>query len=160
MGVVMNLWTLHFDGLCEPRNPGGWRVWSWTITGENIDRWGSDCRRPNPGNTNNRAEWYALGVGIKSVCDLISEIDKPESLVIKGDSKLVISQLNKEWECRNPHLIQCRDKALNLLGGLLIPWTGVWIPREQNHKADSVGRETYKSQTGSYPRERMKAAIK
>jgi hypothetical protein len=24
-------WTLYFDGLCEPRNPGGWMCYGWAI---------------------------------------------------------------------------------------------------------------------------------
>jgi ribonuclease HI len=150
----MTTWILNFDGSCEPRNPGGWMVWAWVLTGCGEDRWGSDHRKPHRENTNNLCEYYALGVGVKAVRELMAGNEKPDLLLIRGDSQLVIHQLRDEWDCNSVKLRECLTKILGLLGELGIPWEAEWVPREQNTRADAIGREHYREITGSTMRVR------
>lgn len=140
-------WTLHFDGLCEPRNPGGWMVWAWTLE----DQQGTGYARPHHENTNNKAEWYALGCGLSGVQNRIETDGKPMRLNICGDSMLVIKQLNNEWRCNNAHLRACRDRCHSLLNNMRIDWEAWHIPRDQNSRADELGRQKFREVAGFDP---------
>lgn len=141
-------WTLHFDGGCEPTNPGGWMTWAWTLDANGVDFTGSGVRPPMPSNTNNVAEYFALGFGLKKVRELIDGgAGTCDRLVIRGDSRLVIHQIDRLWACRNPRLCDLRDRCHELLLGVN-RWRAEWIPREQNERADALGRAALAEATG------------
>ena len=157
----MNDAILNFDGSTEPRNPGGYATGGWVlkINGGLGGGFGwleaSDslffCR--GKGATNNVAEWSALGYGLRWLLD-----NKPPmtSLIIRGDSQLVIYQLTGEWQCNAPHLIKLRDRCREILAQLAeqtgVAWTAEWVPREQNEEADALSRAAYERETGKiYP---------
>ena len=141
------IWTLYFDGLCEPQNPGGWMVWAWALD----DRTGSGFANPHTGNTNNKAEWYALGCGLVAVGERIKAAGKPIRLNICGDSMLVIKQLNNEWRCNDAHLRACRDRCFCLLNEMRIDWEAWHIPRDENRVADNLGRRKFREVAGFDP---------
>jgi ribonuclease HI len=68
--------------------------------------------------TNNEAEYDTL---IAALRDLIGRIEnagrRPEefSLEIRGDSALVINQLQRRWRAREPRMAERRDRCLQLL---------------------------------------------
>ena len=63
----MSIWTLYFDGLCEPRNPGGRMCWAWILDAGEHSTQGAETDPPVAHNTNNVAEWMALGYGIRAI---------------------------------------------------------------------------------------------
>lgn len=134
----MMSWVIHFDGCCEPINPGGTAAYGWTIHSEPdgliVDS-GSGVVGKGPGMTNNVAEWAALEAAVKAFVDAGLEGD----LTIWGDSNLVINQLTGRWQCKKEHLAQARDRVLALLRGK--EWKAAWIPREQNEEADALSKE-------------------
>ena len=78
--------------------------------------------------TNNEAEYRGLIQGLGTIKEGVrSKVD----LKIFGDSKLVINQINRDWQTKSPQLRIYRDKVLDIL-----PWFGsweaVWVPREEN----------------------------
>lgn len=151
-------WVLYFDGLTEPKNPGGVSAWGYTLhrPGEPpITGKGSIEARPE--NTNNRAEYVALGIGLHKVLDLIKGGAKCRNLFIFGDSKLVVCQLNGTWKCNLPHLQKLRDRCLELLKAAGVKWEADWIPREQNVEADELSKDAYRELTGHEPPERGRA---
>jgi ribonuclease HI len=146
---------LFFDGGCEPRNPGGRMMSAFVIIDDHgTEHTGAITTDPAPTNTNNLAEWTALGIGIRKALELA---ETPIALEIRGDSKLVIEQLCGGWACNTPHLRRCRDRCRELLTYSRIErWAAKWIPREQNERADQLGREAYRKAEGQYPPERKK----
>ena len=132
---------LHFDGGCEPRNPGGvsaagWIVW---LDGEEVDRGHRIVREGGPLSTNNYAEWCALGLGLRS----IQGNHHGHDLLIRGDSQLVINQLNRTWACRKEHLRVLRDRCLQILADMDINWRAEWVRRDLNAEADAETAKCY-----------------
>lgn len=149
----MGQWIMHFDGLCA-KNPGGVLAWGWSLTDpDGVERaFGSEGRRPRPEHSNNVAEWYALGVGLKSVMSVIEEFGIP-ALLVRGDSSLVITQVTGVWECHDPKMLILRDRVWNLQNRIAIPVSYEWIRREMNARADELSRAGYREITGTDPPE-------
>ncbi|XP_050877616.1 uncharacterized protein LOC127081401 [Lathyrus oleraceus] len=87
--------------------------------------------------TNIMAEYEACIYGIEVAIDL-----RIKYLNVNGDSALVISQINGDWETRHPNLIPYREHVMKL-----IPYfeeiTFDHIPREENHLADALATLAY-----------------
>jgi ribonuclease HI len=82
--------------------------------------------------TNNEAEYKALIAVAEQLVHL--GID---NVAIKGDSQLVVNQVNGEWNIKHDHLFRLCSRAENILEN--IPnWTLIWIPREKNQQADKL----------------------
>lgn len=130
--------TLFFDGLCEPRNPGGIATFGWQLLDEQgeVIQEGNGVEARGPRATNNVAEWSAVEHGLRAAAGL-----RPESLEIHGDSQLVINQLTGRWRMHAVHLRPYRDRCLGLLKG--IDWQARWVPREENEAADALSRKAY-----------------
>lgn len=60
-------------------------------------------------------------------------------VVVKGDSMLVVKQINREWKTKNAALRSPRAQAQELLA-LFETWRVEWIPRQENRRADELGR--------------------
>jgi ribonuclease HI len=81
--------------------------------------------------TNNEAEYAAL---IALIAGARSRgLDEIE---IRGDSKLIVSQVNREWKINKPHLRVLAKEAWDLMKGMKVNL--VWIPRDENHLADKL----------------------
>ncbi|MDR3332451.1 MAG: ribonuclease HI family protein [Synergistaceae bacterium] len=81
--------------------------------------------------TNNVAEYEAL-------LRLLREVRSRgiKRLEIRGDSKLVVSQVGRKWKINSEHLRELAVLAWDIMAGMEINL--VWIPREQNKIADSL----------------------
>ncbi|XP_050896218.1 uncharacterized protein LOC127102948 [Lathyrus oleraceus] len=81
---------------------------------------------------NSMVEYEACIYGTEDVMDL-----RIKYLEVYGDSTLVISQINKDWETHHPNMIPYREHMMKL-----IPYfeeiTFDHIPREENHLADAL----------------------
>ena len=60
--------------------------------------------------TNNMAEYGACIFGLKDAIDL-----GIKSLIVFGDSALVISQIKGEWDTKHPNLVPYKEHVLTLL---------------------------------------------
>ncbi|XP_058775661.1 uncharacterized protein LOC131649933 [Vicia villosa] len=101
-------WTLVFDGASNA-----------------LARICFDC-------TNNVAEYEACIYGIEAAIDL-----RIKNLAVYGDSALVISQINGDWETRHPNLIPYKEHVVKL-AQYFDEITFDHIPREENHLADAL----------------------
>jgi ribonuclease HI len=136
------LMELYFDGLCEPKNPGGIACYGWLITRASATLVsGHGVATSGPGATNNVAEYAALIAGLEALGQMnISQV------TVKGDSQLVINQVNGEWTVRSPNIIPLYQKAIGLVERLVeqgYELRFIWVPREQNTAADALSREAY-----------------
>jgi len=78
------------------------------------------------GITNNQAEFNGLIFGIQAL-----NRKKEVNLNIIGDSKLVVNQVSRKWECKNQELKKLRgvvDDLLNEVGS----WKIKWVSRDKN----------------------------
>ena len=152
------IWAVYFDGVCDP-NPGGPMAWGFAIDPQNGDLvTGNGIGRWHAGNTNNVAEYYALGHSVKRVVDMLQSPVAPKfsGLHIRGDSQLVCNQVNDQWQVKSEHLAQLHRRVLQLLAETGQPWRLEWVPREQNELADKLSREAYRNLTGHPPCEYVK----
>jgi ribonuclease HI len=84
--------------------------------------------------THNTAEWHALILGLR-----LALKHGERHVVVKGDSMLVVKQINREWKTKNGALRSLRTQAEELLA--LFERSRVeWIPRKENRRTDKLGR--------------------
>ncbi len=108
-------YTLVFDGGSRG-NPGP------TYGSFRLQRTG---QRPNAARrlsfgrgTNNEAEYQALIAGVQSLLDFlaVTRVDpRTVRLEVRGDSLLVLRQLDGSWKAREPRMRALRDEARRLL---------------------------------------------
>jgi ribonuclease HI len=124
--------TLYFDG-CSKGNPGpsgsGALIKDEHIVWRDFEYVGNT--------TNNVAEYKGLILGLKQLKYL--NITK---VIVKGDSMLVINQMNGKYKVNAPHLIPLYNEAKELIKDIDI--TFLYIPREQNKEADQLANEGVK----------------
>ncbi len=151
---------LHFDGGCEPKNPGGTSTSGWVLYSSEdpktpIAEQGVVVREGDALATNNYGEYCALEIALTW---LMMQKWRGE-LLVKADSKLVVEQVNKRWKVKAAHILKLRDRVLNLVETLEMsvvstdnpvppegesPFTLLWIPRELNGYANDLCRAAYK----------------
>ena len=101
------MYELYFDGGANP-NPGHGGCGAVIIeNGIEIDA--SSCYLNN-NTTNNVAEYNGLIIGLE-----LALKHNIKNLIVKGDSQLVIKQMQKLYKVKAAHLIEYYDKANKLL---------------------------------------------
>jgi ribonuclease HI len=129
---------LYFDGTCPgngtPEAHGGWG-WSLQVGGEERDAGAG----PVAGKaTSNVAEYEALIAALRA---LLHKAAGLQSVTIRGDSQLIINQVNGHWSCNAPHLRRQLALVENLVRDLSAKGVDLcfeWIPRDQNGRADEL----------------------
>ena len=84
--------------------------------------------------TNNEAEYMALILLLKAAKE-----QGVRSLKVYGDSKLVVSQVSRQWKINLPLLRLLAQQVWELADAIDISYH--WIPREQNKRADILSNE-------------------
>lgn len=143
-GFVENVgetfYSLYFDGLCKPVNPGGIAIGSFLIIDEKgwCEKTGAEVvERENKEATNNTAEWAGLVLGLRALAGCA--ISRP--IKIFGDSAVVLFDLPKRKISGSEHLQKWKIEAREILSKYI--WGTNHLPREQNGEADRVGNELY-----------------
>lgn len=145
---------IQCDGLCEPKNPGGHACWGYLLEVEGRDPVrASGLACSGAGATNNVAEYHALGRALRAAID--AGADEVEAL---SDSKLVVEQVNGNWSCVAPKLVDLRRRIRGMADGLKL-FTLAWVPRAQNAEADGLSREAYVCITGHQPPDRHRHPV-
>lgn len=133
---------VFFDGLCQPRNPGGIACYSFLIRRDgNIEHseYGLAAEPFSEDSTNNVAEYTAL---IKAL-EWLSHSRVNDSIRIASDSKLVVSQLNGNYKVKSKRIIPLHRRALSLMDSFADIQIR-WVPREENWEADALTNRAYK----------------
>jgi ribonuclease HI len=138
--------TIYFDGLCRPKNPGGVATYGYVIykDGENVKS-GCGVVGAGAGMTNNGAEYSAL----KHAMEWVSRNSNDDEIVIKGDSRLVIHQMDGTWQIKSATSNKFVPEIRRLLEGRKTRF--IWIPREQNAEADLLSNIAYSQSGGEHP---------
>ncbi len=121
----------YFDGASRG-NPGKAGAGALMINEEGKTVW--EASRFLGEKTNNEAEYMALIMLLKAARER-----GVRSLRIFGDSKLVVSQVSRQWKINLPHLRLLAKEAWDISEGMDISYN--WIPREQNKRADILSNE-------------------
>ena len=134
--------TVHFDGLCQPKNPGGVATYGFVVKkGAKLlhEGRGLAANPYTPGATNNVAEYTGV---MKAMEWLVAQGLEKEKAVVRGDSELVIRQLKGEYKVKAPHLAPLFARVREL--SFRFPSLRFeWVPREQNKDADAQTNLAY-----------------
>ena len=140
-------WQIHFDGACEPFNPGGIATYGFTVRNDGGTQLGFDGQGVavvGAEATNNVAEYMAALKGLSEVDRMAQKGDRIELL---GDSQLVIRQLTGEYAVNAPNLKPLHARAAMAIYDFRtkgIPVDLTWIPREKNTLADRLSKAAIK----------------
>lgn len=126
---------LYFDGCCKG-NPGiGAYGYVIKVNDEVIVSGNGVLGKC----TNNIAEYQGLLNGLKKAIQMGFK-----EIVILGDSKLVINQINGEWKVKDNKLVSFYQECMELLSEFRF-WKAKWISRELNKDADLIANKALKN---------------
>jgi ribonuclease HI len=126
---VMERATIHFDGGGQSPGPVT-AACTVELSDGSCDQ---DVQRFDQG-THNTAEWQALILGLR-----VALKHGERHVLVRGDSMLVVKQINREWKTKDAALQALRAQAEELLA-LFETWRVEWIPRKENRRTDQLGR--------------------
>lgn len=134
---------VYFDGLCQPINPGGIACYAFLVRekeGGLLHSGSGVAGKPmSPQSTNNVAEYTAL---IRALEWLDENGYASRRIEVKGDSRLVIKQMNGEFKVRSKNIFPLFQKAV-VLRKKFREISITWVPREQNSEADKLSERAY-----------------
>ena len=133
---------VYFDGLCQPVNPGGIACYAFLIKSGDRTVYKERGLAAKPFSkeaTNNVAEYTAL---IKALEWLAANKSEQQAVRVKGDSRLVISQMRGEFKVKAKAIMPLFQKAA-LLKNRFSDIEFQWVPREENREADRLSEEAY-----------------
>ena len=130
---------IRFDGACEPVNPGGIATYGYVIRKDgNIIASGRGEAIRGKQATNNYAEYYAALVALLTAYTKFPEC----TVVIAGDSQLVINQMAGKWRIKAQNLKPLYD-SLKRIEGFFPAVSWKWVCREANQEADTLSKLAY-----------------
>ena len=147
IGAGCNEIQVHFDGLCQPYNPGGIACYAFLILAkkgqeqQQYSEYGLAAEPFSDSATNNVAEYTGI---IKALEWLLEKNNykNNQKIIIRGDSQLVINQINGKYKVRAVKIIPLYQKVKSLLSkfkDIKIEW----IPRDKNKEADKLSNKAY-----------------
>ncbi|MBI2077375.1 MAG: ribonuclease HI family protein [Euryarchaeota archaeon] len=132
--------TIHFDGSANPNAPkvGGVRGIGVVIyDGERVVKEISE-KLPGLGSSNS-AEYEAIIRGVEEALKMGAD-----EVVVRGDSQLVIRQIEGKYRVLEPKLRPLYEKIANL-SYKFKAFQVQWVPREQNKEADRLSNLPFKN---------------
>ena len=129
--------TIHFDGACEPPQGGGVATFGYTIEGGgwDLEDSGLAVRPYSEHATNNVAEY----VGAIQALERLQGLGWKGPLEVRGDSQLVLRQMQGEYAVRAAHLREYHARLVQLAATFSgVRWK--WVPREENARADALSK--------------------
>ncbi len=132
---------IHFDGACDNvRNKEmGIGVVAYLEGKEVIS-----IHKYKGRGSSNKAEYLALIAALELCLERL--INAPATdFIVRGDSQLIVNQVNGVYKVRNPdlHLFWIRVKKL-LYGIPKHQFTLEWVPRDLNKRADELSKQALK----------------
>lgn len=124
-----------FDGCCEPTNPGGNAAWGAVLLRDGKKIW-EDAEYCGFGSkmSNNVAEYS----GVAAILERLQKEEEP--CLIRGDSKLVIMQLQRKWKINGGLYTPFWQRAKVLYEPIRDRVTFEWVPRDENAICDALSK--------------------
>jgi ribonuclease HI len=136
------LLEVYFDGLCQPKNPGGIACYAYVIksNGKTVhSEYGVAVEPFSEDATNNVAEYTALA---KALQWLVASCLASARVMVNSDSQLVVNQLSGTFKIKGKRIIPLYKEVLMLKNKF--PNIEIqWVPREQNREADRLTNIAY-----------------
>lgn len=127
----------YFDGVCEPKNPGGHGAYGTTINFN--DGTPIFCEGKYIGSGKNVSNNVAEYMGFISILKFLQMYSKND-IHIRGDSNLVIQQMAGHWRIRKgiylPYAFQAQKLFRKYKRTSL-----QWIPRGENDVCDKLAKD-------------------
>jgi ribonuclease HI len=147
------MYTLQFDGLFrrmhgELKDNPGIMCYGWLILrNDTVVAYGHGGFAHWKIATSNGAEYLALIAGLEALVDMkISD----ETILIQGDAKTIIEQMQNLANTHSPRIKQFHRQARRLCRCFKdVQWN--WTPRRENHSADMLTRRALKQIRASTP---------
>ena len=130
---VNNQITINIDGASRG-NPGPASI---GIVFYKKNETVKEISEPIGNHTNNFAEYTALIKALE-----ISLENNYQNIEVRSDSELVVNQINKKYKVKDADIKELFDKANSLIQKLSI-FKIVFIPREENLKADKLANKAF-----------------
>ena len=135
--IMPEVASVHFDGSCQPPRGGGIAGYGFTVEGAHEGEEHGLAVRPGVAHaTNNVAEY----VGAIRALEWLRARGFHGAVLMHGDSQLVIRQMNGEYAVKAPHLAAYHEQ-LQRLAKEFLEVRFLWIPREENRRADVLSKE-------------------
>ena len=135
---------VYFDGLCEPKNPGGVATYGVVVKKEGMTIFeGSGLAYAKPWTdeaSNNVAEYSAL---IHALEWLRKNEMEASPMIVRGDSRLIINQMKGVFKVKARRILELHQRASKLLSefkNLRLEW----VDRSRNAEADRLSRFAYR----------------
>ncbi|MGI0151937.1 MAG: ribonuclease HI, partial [Thermoplasmata archaeon] len=135
--LVPDIVQVYFDGACQPPKGGGVATYGFTVDGAGLkaEEYGLAVPPWSEHATNNVAEYKAA----ISALEWLSAQGYRGTVIIHGDSQLVIRQMQGEYEVRADHL-RAYHARLQQLESRFERVQFEWVPREENARADELSK--------------------
>eukprot|EP00578_Thalassiosira_sp_NH16_P002159 CAMPEP_0181135260 /NCGR_PEP_ID=MMETSP1071-20121207/32526_1 /TAXON_ID=35127 /ORGANISM="Thalassiosira sp., Strain NH16" /LENGTH=414 /DNA_ID=CAMNT_0023221833 /DNA_START=90 /DNA_END=1333 /DNA_ORIENTATION=- len=133
-------YVLRFDGGSRG-NPGMSGAGMVLYDGEDGSELWSGCQYLGDHNTNNEAEYMGLITGLQCARSL-----GVERIVVQGDSKLILSQVEGTWKVKSPTLKDYYEQAISLRRQFA-SFQSSHILRARNGRADELANEAMDSKS-------------
>ncbi|HXQ92874.1 MAG TPA: ribonuclease HI [Nitrososphaerales archaeon] len=136
-------YIVYFDGLCEPKNPGGVATYGVVVKKEGrtiFEDFGLAYAKPwTDEASNNVAEYSAL---IHALEWLRGNELQASPIIVRGDSRLIINQMKGAFKVKARRILELHQRASRLLSefkNLHLEW----VDRSRNAQADRLSRFAY-----------------
>jgi len=140
-------YTLYFDGLCQPKNPGGVATYGFVILcGDDVVYKGKGVVGEGDGMTNNVAEYNGIVKGLDYLLHTFKTLLTGDHVTVKGDSQLVINQVDGKWKVKAANLRGFHSNATSLVkamrdNGIIVELE--WVRRDYNQLADDLTNDAF-----------------
>ena len=126
--------VIHFDGGARPPDNGPAAIgYTVEIDGSTEE---SDCNHIGTA-TSNEAEYHALIKGLE-----VASKQGCTEVKARGDSQLIVRQVTGDWQTKEPHLREIRDRVREVAEEFE-QFEIQHIPREENREADALVEQAF-----------------
>jgi ribonuclease HI len=146
--------TAYFDGACEPINPRGTGSYAFIIF-NGSDKIYHEAKVICPSyyflpNSVFKPTITSVNVSEYTACIcmltyLLQNGFKDEPVVVYGDSKLVVNQMNGKWKIHGGHYLFLAHYCKEVLFKLFKDIRFQWIKEEENFMADELSKEVLRN---------------
>jgi ribonuclease HI len=143
---------VFFDGLCQPYNPGGIACYAFVMKKQQPypqtvhSEYGLAAEPFTDYATNNVAEYTGIIKALEWLLQRRKQMSNHvsnESIIIKGDSQLVIYQIKGKYKAKAIKIIPLYQQVMTLISKFNEVHIE-WVPREENSEADKLTNYAYR----------------